>query len=232
MMIRTCPKRLLVLAVAVAVLGQNALAADKTLDIDPVYQETPEWCWLAVGQMIFQYYDEPIVNGFGDFQCGIIALYGGPQSSCWYNCRTCPVPGGSTQSVVQMLRGYPVAAAQLLGRPRRLPLHVQSKAGPLDFDELKDEIDKDRPVVAGINLSGGFAIPGQAQHVVLIIGYDDVGQTLTVNDPFPYEAFGVYPYQVLNAGQPQQGQYIIDYAAFKNRMRWTVSLLGITDPNN
>src|SRR5689334_6854940 len=46
------------------------------LVVAPVQQETEVWCWLAVGEMVFRYYGLPSVNGFGDYQCGIVGALG------------------------------------------------------------------------------------------------------------------------------------------------------------
>ena len=58
---------------------------------------------------------------------------------------------------------------------------------------VKSEIDNGRPIIAGISPGSGMMPPGLAQHAVLIVGYDDVGAILIVNDPFPYQAAGMIP---------------------------------------
>jgi len=35
--------------------------------------------------------------------------------------------------------------------------------------------------------------PGLAEHAVLIVGYGQSGNTIVLNDPFPYQAAGISP---------------------------------------
>jgi hypothetical protein len=213
-------------------LSSLAIADEKTLDIDPVYQDLPEWCWVASGEMVLKYSNEPNVNPAGIYQCGIIGLFFGPMTSCWYNCATCNVPAYSTGVLKRMLSGYPQAAAAALHRLPAMPIRFR-EAAALSFDDLKNEIDNDRPVLSGINPSGGFRLPYTAQHATVIVGYDDEGddQFIVVNDPFPYEAFGVRLYQSLGGQELERGQYKVNYRAFRNRLGWSLSLYGIVDPN-
>src|ERR1700676_2083210 len=82
----------------------------KTLDIIPVFQRTPEWCWVSCGEMIFKYYDVCCINPANDFQCGVIALIG---PACDNNCYSCPLPAGSTQVIINMLATYPAYAHKI-----------------------------------------------------------------------------------------------------------------------
>src|SRR2546421_11035235 len=93
--------------------GRIAGIKPEQLSISPVAQETPEWCWLAVGQMIFQHFNIRNVNPAGDYQCGIVAFWGavptpyGWQGPCMANCYRCPLPAGSFDTIRAMLSQYP-----------------------------------------------------------------------------------------------------------------------------
>lgn len=43
----------IILAVVLSAVLSPRLGAED-LSISPVVQDTPEWCWLAVGEMVFQ----------------------------------------------------------------------------------------------------------------------------------------------------------------------------------
>jgi hypothetical protein len=47
------------------------------LEIFPVCQQTPVWCWAAVGEMVFRYYDVPTINTRCGYQCGIFSDWAG-----------------------------------------------------------------------------------------------------------------------------------------------------------
>ena len=104
--------------VAAVVMPVLALAEDRSLGIDPVYQETPVWCWAAVGQMVFQHNGVGNINPGGDFQCGIVALL---HPICNRDCRNCVVPAGSLFTMNNMLTEYPKVAVQRTG------LHAREK---------------------------------------------------------------------------------------------------------
>jgi hypothetical protein len=114
-MARSSRKFMAFLVVLVS-LGCLGMAEDKALDIDPVYQQQTEWCWVTTGQMVLEYLNEPAVNR-ASYQCGIVALFFGPGTPCFYNCFTCNVPASSTAVLRRMLSGYPAAAAAILRRP-------------------------------------------------------------------------------------------------------------------
>src|ERR1700759_4403447 len=91
------------LSLAVA-LPRPSRARDADLSIDPVMQNTPVWCWLAVGEMVFKYFDVPNVNPAGIYQCGIIGTIAGPYSPCWSDCTRCVVGAGQASNITNMLR--------------------------------------------------------------------------------------------------------------------------------
>lgn len=205
----------------------------KDLNITPVMQQTPVWCWLASGEMIFRHYDIPNLNPVGVYQCGIIGALAGPASPCWYDCRICNVPAGSTQNMQRMLSDYPRIARQLTN-DSNIPLISSSvKFSSLTKSQIIDELDNDRPILVGINPSG-FAVPGSSQHAAVIVGYDeddDNNMELTVNDPFPYDYVGysglLNPYQRAGGQNNYDGSYTIDYQNFKTYLTWNTSIYKI-----
>jgi hypothetical protein len=163
--------------------------ADSVLDIGPVRQETPVWCWVAVSEMVMRHYQVANVNPGGDYQCGFIGAlaYGTNAQVCNLNCSVCTVPAGSAQVLVNAINEYPkrVAAGTLSEQPRL----SASRTGVVSFSAIKTEIDNDRPMIIGIT-PAGHPIPGVSQHVVVIRGYRErpAGNEVLINDPYPYEA--------------------------------------------
>ncbi len=199
----------------------NHPPAQKTLDIEPVYQQTPVWCWAAVGEMVFRHYEVRNINPAGNFQCGIVALL---HTACNQNCGNCPVPAGSLATMINMLTRYPTVASQVSRTQTRITTQVSRR--PLPMAEVMREIDEGRPVVAGISPSG-YRTPGISQHVALIVGYDR--NALVVNDPFPFRAaFAGNPYEAAGGEELEEGQYRISYVAFANRLQWAESIYRIT----
>jgi hypothetical protein len=195
--------------------------AGTRLSIDPVYQQTPVWCWAAVGEMVFRYYGVANINPAGNFQCGIIAL---AHPVCNQNCGNCMIPAGSLGTMNNMLTRYPGVASRLARNRTSITTSVSRRALPLRV--LQEEIDSGRPVVAGISPSG-YRHPGVSEHVALIVGYD--GQDIIVNDPFPFSssAFAGDPYTDADGEEIESGQYRIDYNQFRRRLQWQESIYDI-----
>lgn len=195
-------------------------AARKHLDITPVYQQTPVWCWAAVGEMVFAYYGVANINPVGNFQCGIVALL---HPVCDMNCLNCPVPAGSLATMNAMLTRYPTFASQVSGRGTQISTIVTER--PLTLTEVRAEIEADRPIVAGISPSG-YRTFGVSEHVALIIGYD--GDDLIVNDPFPFvpSEFLGNPYLAAGGRGLMTGQYRISYDRFVTRLQWRETIYG------
>ncbi len=187
----------------------------KVLDIPPVAQRTPVWCWAAVGEMVFQYYGVANINPAGIFQCGIVALL---HPACNMNCGNCVVPAGSLETMDQMLTRYPQTANRVSNRLTRITTEVDRSA--LDLSDVKKEIRAERPIVTGISPSGYTVYASVSEHVALIVGYDN--DDLIVNDPFPYQAqyFVADPYIRAGASMVQPGRYRISYTRFVNALRW------------
>jgi Papain-like cysteine protease AvrRpt2 len=205
------------------------VAAAVTLHIPPVFQERPSWCWAAVGEMVFKYYDVPALHRT-HFQCGIAQsrhlCTGIP------NCGECDLPAGDETAVVHMLEQYPGLAVEN-GKPKNITLTVQLKEGSLSEDEVKHELDEGRPIIVGLS-PRGFKIDGIRQHMALIVGYDtNSGELmLTVNDPFPFEDMRFLwigsPYVTAKASEDGDGRYEVGYEAFRSKLKWTQTLYRIT----
>ena len=213
----------------------KAQSSGNTLDINPIYQETTEWCWVATGQMIFQYFQIPMINRI-DGQCGIVSLWGAHavpppgqlSGPCLADCRACPFPAGQVDTIAAMLQQYPIMAGFFYHR-RIAPLRFQTSQSALTQQQISDEIDASRPVLVGISPSGNSAFG--PQHVALIVGYEtDANDNLflIVNDPFPFAYFAAQgisdPYIVAGGQNMDDGRYRISYRDFKNRMHWSVSI--------
>ena len=206
------------------------MAAEVKLHIPPVFQERPSWCWAAVGEMVFKYYDVPATHRT-DYQCGIVqtrTLCAGTPT-----CSECDLPEGDDAAVMNMLQQYPLLAVRG-GAASDIALTVQSKAGSLSEADVKQELNEGRPIIAGVSPSG-FKIDGIAQHMALIVGYDDRSGKLmlTVNDPFPFEADRFLwignPYQPnMDMSGGNEGQYEVSFERFLAKIKWKQTLYRIT----
>jgi hypothetical protein len=198
--------------------------AQQILSIAPVPQELPEWCWLASGQMVFQFFQIPAVNPL-NYQCGIIGAFYGPASLCYANCQLCDAGAGSSSNVTLMLQYYTYDAT---GGGEILNSRFTPSALP--FQQTKSDIDAKTPVLAGINSSAETVLFAQSQHLVVIVGYEiqNGSDFLVVNDPFPFAAAG-YPDPYLNAGAQalQPGQYLVSYQTFVQGLLWNTSFDGL-----
>ena len=195
----------------------------KILTISPVAQELPEWCWLASGQMVFQFFQIPPVNP--NYQCGIIGAFYGPNSACFYNCGVCDAGAGSSANVTLMLEDYSYYASS-----GTQVLYSQFTPSPLTFQQAQHDIDSNTPILGGINPGSSSVLFGQSQHLVVIVGYEiQNGQDyLAVNDPFPFAAAGVPdPYLSSGAQQLQPGQYLVTYETFVQALLWNTSFDGL-----
>lgn len=212
----------LVVLGTLTVFGQSS----KQLSIKPVLQQTQVWCWAAVAEMTFKHYNLPNLNQNGNFQCGIVAIYFGKQSPCWYDCSKCITTIGVFENIHKLVNEYGLAIRQE-SRPSR-NLNSQLVRNPMSFQNVKNEIDNNRPILAGIKRVFG----NQSQHVTLIIGYQTSNNRnyLIVNDPFPFEIPN--PYFEAGAIETQKGQYKITYKQFINSLEWNNSIYNIVSDTN
>jgi hypothetical protein len=197
------------------------------LQIAPSRQQTPVWCWVAVGEMVFGHLGVPAVNN--NMQCGIVGALAlaTNHAACARDCRRCNFPAGDAKSVMGMLVDYPRRAAALTGQ--RAPRVFTTLAGPLPPAELQAELDAGRPLVVGINPDTRPVAFGASQHVALIVGYATRGERLLliVNDPFPFSP-STWPDPYLRAGGragDAPGRYLIDFDAFARGLGWAETFL-------
>lgn len=218
--------RLRIAALTMGILFFTTSAIANDLDIAPRLQETYVWCWVAVGQMVFEHFDIPNVNPAGDYQCGIIGLLaaGSMRHDCAFRCQNCTVPAGSAAGVKNMIEEYPRRVASV-GDEDVARLEASYRPNALSFAAVQAEIDDDHPIIAGISPSGRPSRWATSQHVALIVGYDDDGDEprLLVNDPYPFS--GANPYIAADAEGNADGSYWISYASFRNRLDWAESFV-------
>ncbi|HKS23972.1 MAG TPA: C39 family peptidase [Thermoanaerobaculia bacterium] len=214
-------------AVVLVLLLATLSGFGRELDVTPRLQETYVWCWIAVGQMLFEYYDVPNVNPAGDYQCGIVGLLavGTWRQDCAYRCQNCTVPAGSANGVVRMVEDYPARVAAVGGEavPRLAATYLHNS---LSRTAVEREIDAGRPFIAGISPGGRPAPWASSQHVALVVGYrnDDQGTfLLLVNDPYPFTAQN--PYLAAGAFRSGGGAYWVPIDAFVNGLNWRETIL-------
>jgi uncharacterized protein YvpB len=87
-----------------------------------------------------------------------------------------------------MLMKYSQVASVHSHSSARLTADTYSSA--LSMDEVKIEIDSQRPIIVEVS-PNGHPPPHGSEHVALIIGYDDQND-LIVNDPFPFPSRNPY----------------------------------------
>lgn len=181
------------------------------LPIAPVVQQTPVWCWVAVGEMLFRHYGLPNVNPGGNYQCGIIGRLSPPMSPCDRDCGLCVVPSGSNLGTLRMISEY---TRRTVGRDAR---YVESNRVPAGV--FVSEIDAHRPVLVGVSTNRRTF--GEAEHVALVVGYARQGNAvdLIVNDPYPYPR-QANPYVAHGGTVLAANQYRIPYASFRDGVFW------------
>ncbi|WP_445488559.1 C39 family peptidase [Rhodopseudomonas sp. RCAM05734] len=166
--------------------------------------------------MIFDWYDIPNVSPAGVWQCGIVGAVAAMAGNvpCYYDCKLCSVPAGSAQNLKGVLQNYPA----FVKSTTRITASIENR--PLNRQEVVDMIDAQRPIVAGINPGTPGQHFGASAHVALIVGYQQEGDFLVVNDPFPFSRQGLSPYEDANATLRKEGQYIISYGDFVKKIDW------------
>lgn len=210
------------------------------LPIQPQIQQTPEWCWATVGQMIFQYYGVADIGYQGDYQCGIVALYGATYNSftgqwtgpCINDCFACVMGAGQFQTIQGMLYQYPAFANYFTNSNSSRPITSTEYIGPLPPNFVVSELNAGRPIIAAVT-PGVIGASGPPAHVTLIVGYVQSPTELDVivNDPWPYAEF-------LSVGQPdpyinagghfiENGRYQIEINSFAYAFSWSETGYGI-----
>lgn len=211
----------------------HAWAGRQVLDIVPIPQYTTDWCWLAALEMIFKYNDIP--NGIPpelatnepdrDFQMAIVAKTDPKFSACaHYNFAACGHGAGrrATKKIGAVLYDYPSKVGST-------PLVATTEYHGLSAQTVKHEIDNGRPIIAGVNTSG-FVHGSEAEHAVLIVGYDDSSGVLdvVVNDPFDYAFYNApNPWGSAGGQQIVKGQYEVPLDTWVTFMPWVDAIYNI-----
>jgi hypothetical protein len=211
----------------------------KILPIPPVVQDTPVWCWVACGEMVFRYYQVPCANPANQYQCGIIGVLAGPNHPCYTNCEACIVPAGSSANLKSMLLRYPPETLQMFQRhgvssPQGFYEGIRSQiiASSLTESTVRSSIDRGIPIIAGVNSIGAMVLPAESQHVCVVIGYDlsPSGEfSIIVNDPFPHPSYSNPYLQAGGVGTGNFCQYLIPLDRFVRGMVSNV-YFNITTP--
>lgn len=225
---------------------------EKVLNIPPVFQTTAVYCWLATGQMVFQYFDIPANNPTGfaandprNYQCGEAKGIGavptgipnGPASfagACWNNCTlpVCMRGSGNLQGIYNLITQYPQIVAHTNGNVKFF-IHPIEITSALSQAQVKREIDGGRPVIAGISPGVQYLPPGIAEHAVLIVGYADGGSTLVVNDPYPYQIGNTMPSYLQVGGQLiKPGQFRVPYSGMVGFIAWKNTIYNLQTSGN
>ena len=143
----------------------QALSRDNDLSITPVRQKTAVWCWLAVGEMVFEHYGVPDVNPVGIFQCGIVglvALHGLAPPVCNLDCGQCKHPAGTAERLRQMLELYPKVLRD--NGQYDATINAGHQQSALSKSRIVSEIDAGNPIVAGISPGSNLGeLPAEAQ---------------------------------------------------------------------
>ncbi len=233
-------------SIRIACLGSGVLLAPsladaRQLNIAPVLQETPVWCWLASMEMSLKHYNVPYLSPGASYQCGLVATLGG---RCAASCAQCVFPGSSMQNISMVMDNYPAVAARVSGR---LTTQVRSTNITHYFQPttnydlfvdgfIYDNIDNGHPIIAGISPGSapgsGFKYPpGMSEHVAVIVGVEGRGPraVLTVNDPYPYQPHED-PYLRVGARKNRPGQYFINVQSFAVNLNWTNSIFMRSGP--
>lgn len=194
--------------------------AHRVLSIAPVQQQTPVWCWLAVGEMIMKHLGIPNRNPGGNYQCGILGTIAG-NTPCAINCfdAGCIIPSGSNHSTIRMLREYTWQAS------KRLFNAVEARE--LSVLDIQANINAGKPILCGVSPSSKRD-NGSAEHVVLLVGYNESlsGIMVIVNDPFPYSV-NANPYLLSGGRMLRDNQYQISLKDFTSGLFWHWSLSNI-----
>jgi hypothetical protein len=169
------------------------------------YQETGEWCWIAVATSISHFYN-PASSWT---QCAVMTVVGQTINNFPLNTMACPsvqVLAANPDLVAILADPYNQAAEFVLDKaqygidPEYIksggvsdPLKVtgnyaSSQPGNLSLDQIAAEVNAGRPVIAGITWFGG------PSHFVAIAGV--LGDFLLVFDPINGQSvvrFGSFP---------------------------------------
>jgi hypothetical protein len=210
-------------AAASASFVPSPAQADRTeLKVPIVIQQTPAWCWAATSSMALTLLGFPDLNPAKNYQCGVVAA---AFRDCWDDCTKCVTSLGSMERLVGVLDRYRDLSAEIDEHQSAQAFSPNYASFPR-WERIKRSLDLAYPVIAGISPDGKPADPAEAQHTVLITGYEDnVGGSgedwVIIRDPYPYEA-GASPYA--RAGfriQSASGKVRLPWRILRDRMNLT-----------
>jgi hypothetical protein len=185
------------------------------LKISPRLQKSYALSWLAVGQMVFEFYKVPSMSPGGDYQCGILGILaeGATQQYCASKCSDCDGHAYYRGDLASMIEEYPRRAAA--ASDEKVPrLSVSYWDAALPFDAIRQLIDDRQPIIA---------VVVSYDHVALIVGDRDKDgeQQLLINDPYMFTALN--PYEAAGADSNGNGSYWISYNLFRALLNWRKS---------
>ena len=171
--------------------GNTGQDTPQNIGLRMQFQETNEWCWIAVGTSINHFYNP----GSTAQQCQIMTTIGQNINNFAKNTSACPsatavasVPGLAailanpyTTAAENVLNnpalGIPVEYIKSGGVGDALKVHGNwaSDAGSMTLDQIANEVNAGRPVCVDIQWTGG------GQHVVAVAGVLD--DQLLICDP-------------------------------------------------
>jgi len=215
-------RRILLLAASASLVSTPARADRTELKVPIVIQQTSSWCWAATSSMALTLLGFPDLNPARNYQCGVVAA---AFRNCWEDCTKCVTSLGSMDRLVAVLDSYRELSAEMDGgRPQQgfSPNYVSYPG----WNRIKRSLDLAYPVIAGISPDGRPADPAQAQHTILITGYDNNyrgsgEEWVIIRDPYPYDA-GASPYA--KAGfrmQSSSGKVLLPWRVLRDRMNLT-----------
>jgi hypothetical protein len=199
-------------------------AQAKQLNVTRHAQETPAWCWLASSEMVLKYNGACSVDKDPDMQCSMmrsLAMKGLAPEFCYFDCKLCASPGGYLGNVKTLIEGYTADSSKNCG-PK---LVATFEYTPAALTKLKREIKMNRPFMAGINpmLMGRHA--HEAEHLVVISGWEGDGNKTIVRVVDPYEyPLDHNPYDVVGAKRVSEGVYGVPYTVLVEKFAWQSSL--------
>ncbi|WP_371656711.1 MULTISPECIES: papain-like cysteine protease family protein [unclassified Streptomyces] len=186
----------------------------KKLVFTQLAQEESNWCWVATGLSIAQYFGRGTELRQADFYLKA----GGPLGNV-------PEPEPGTWNLTAGLQQVQVGWQELGLAPGTLAVGTVKEesngatavAGILDFDVIKEEIEAGRPILTRVGRAAG-------DHALVIYGYDAEtdGGTVHFSDPWARSSFAT-------DSPPRDTYQSMPYSAYVENMefRWLQSAYRI-----
>lgn len=153
---------LIMAALSAPAAASVAAEPSVSLDVPSQHQVNPQWCWLAVSEMIIQYYTGKAPPA----QCQLLeSLLGAPRGACCKFSDRCTRPG-ALEEIRQLIAHYSHRVSRIIGPPP-------------DPRSVYNTLNQNRVIIAAIdNHTGGG-------HVVIVRGIriDNGTVELLINDP-------------------------------------------------